>query len=172
MSDRDHMPTPEEWRKLQAERTHDYALRRMGDYCPPHPWPSEIARRSQSPANTRPERYYTDADGGYNYFLDRKGNLMASPFSLYELLNDGFEFDQHIPVEEFDNPPLGVQERQKIMAALAGQVENTVITFPADPSGRAGSSEITGQNTHQAGKCHGNEKANGHDTGNDAGHSM
>jgi hypothetical protein len=31
MSDRDDMPTPEEWRKLKAEWTHDYGLRRMED---------------------------------------------------------------------------------------------------------------------------------------------
>jgi hypothetical protein len=168
MSDRDDRPTPEEWRRIRAERTHGYALHHGGDHSPPHPWPSEIARRSQSPANTRPERYYTDPEGGYNYFLDGKGNLMASPFSLYELLRDGFEFDQHIPVEEFDNPPMGVEERHKIMAALAGYMENTVINFPADSSGQAGSSDITGQEKRQAGKSNGNEKANGHGDG----HSM
>jgi hypothetical protein len=31
VSDSDDMPTPEEWRKLQAEWTHDYGLRRMED---------------------------------------------------------------------------------------------------------------------------------------------
>ena len=31
MSDREHMPTPEEWRKLKAEWTNDYGLRRMED---------------------------------------------------------------------------------------------------------------------------------------------
>ena len=29
--DRDEMPTPEEWRKLKAEWTHDYGLRRLED---------------------------------------------------------------------------------------------------------------------------------------------
>ena len=31
MSDREHMPTPEKWRKLKAEWSHDYGLRRMED---------------------------------------------------------------------------------------------------------------------------------------------
>ena len=69
-----------------------------------------------------PSNFYTDGEGGYNYFLDSNGTLMASPFSLAELLSSTFEFDQY-PGREFDSPPLSDQERQRILAALAEQAD-------------------------------------------------
>jgi hypothetical protein len=133
------------------------------------------------PTPSKPASFFTDVEGGYNYHLDGKGNLMASPFGLHELMSSTFEFDQRIPVEEFDNPPLSVQQRQEIMAALAGQAEKQASTSPADLTERAGSpsakltgrqpshpwpSEIARENRNQPGKDHGNGHENGHDAGN------
>ena len=91
MSNRNVTPTPEEWRKLNAEWTHDYGLRRMEergvkyedqaarplDHAadrghpaagPPHPWPSEIAKanRQKQPGQDQGKNHSSGHQNGHD----------------------------------------------------------------------------------------------------------